>query len=471
MDGRITKEQLKKALAADLEKLLEAAVEAVNQAQPGHIIDDSEEPVRDAAGVFRQKLFEKALELRSQREAFSPQASPDDQPLAWRNKGTQAIHVTTVNGSISICRRVYWTRSQGCYAPLDAWLGLSSRYSQGVREMVCRVGLDGSYRKAAEDLHRLGQITLSYQTLRDLFQGEGQKVRTATTQGDLMPTFTAQDCHVRADEPTCLITGADGFQVPRITDAEQRKRRTKAKQRRRHLRQQGHSLPPLPPRPVGSDQKWKEVKLVTFYDPSGRHRHTAATTGNHQAAGRLMRSLGARLHLNQADHKYSVSDGAEWIRCQYQQQLPMLDARILDYYHFRDHTIACAQSVFGEGTDAASQWREAFCTTMLRSGPVQALTDLALLGSKRRGGKRQAILALQGYIARHTDMLDYPRYLAHGYQTGSGPTESQCKSLAGRLKGCGRRWNRRGIDAHLALSALYTNSGQWTVYWPKVPMP
>jgi len=72
MDGRITKEQLKKALAADLEKLLEAAVEAVNQAQPGHIIDDSEEPVRDAAGVFRQKLFEKALELRSQREASSP---------------------------------------------------------------------------------------------------------------------------------------------------------------------------------------------------------------------------------------------------------------------------------------------------------------------------------------------------------------------------------------------------------------
>jgi hypothetical protein len=74
MDGRITKEQLRKALAGDIERLLEAAVEAVNQAQPGHIIDDSEEPVRDAAGRFRQKLFEKALELRGQREAFSPGA-------------------------------------------------------------------------------------------------------------------------------------------------------------------------------------------------------------------------------------------------------------------------------------------------------------------------------------------------------------------------------------------------------------
>jgi len=72
MDGRITKEQLREALGGDFEHLLEAAVEAVNRAQPGHIIDDSEEPVRDATGVFRQKLFEKALELRSQREAFSP---------------------------------------------------------------------------------------------------------------------------------------------------------------------------------------------------------------------------------------------------------------------------------------------------------------------------------------------------------------------------------------------------------------
>jgi len=75
VEGRITKEQLCEALAGDFERMLEQTVEALNRAQPGHIIDDSEEPVRDAAGVFRQKLFEKALELRSQREAF-----PSDRP-------------------------------------------------------------------------------------------------------------------------------------------------------------------------------------------------------------------------------------------------------------------------------------------------------------------------------------------------------------------------------------------------------
>ena len=149
----------------------------------------------------------------------------------------------------------------------------------------------------------------------------------------------------------------------------------------------------------------------------------------------------------------------------------MFDAMILDYYHFRDHTITCAQTLFGEGTDAASQWRKAFCTTMIQSGPVEALTQLGNLGKTHRGRKRQTITALQGYMAHHTDMLDYPRHIAEGYQIGSGPTESQCKGLASRLKGRGRRRNRSGINAHLALICLYGNSGQWTAYWPNLSMP
>jgi hypothetical protein len=72
MDDRITKEQLKELLAEDLEAVLEQVAQAMNEARPGSIIDDSEELVREAAGEFRRRLFEKALELRSQREAFSP---------------------------------------------------------------------------------------------------------------------------------------------------------------------------------------------------------------------------------------------------------------------------------------------------------------------------------------------------------------------------------------------------------------
>jgi hypothetical protein len=397
--------------------------------------------------------------------------SPNGSALTWRNKGTQTVHAVTVNGEIAIRRRVWWARSQGCCAPLDAWLGLEQGYSQGVREMVCRVGLDGSYRKAGADLHRLSQIRLSYQTLRAVFQREGHQVRAAAQRGALPPTFTAADCQGPGQESTCLITGADGFHVPLITDGEQRKRRDRTKQRRAQLRQEGHPLRPLPPRPKGADQRWKEAKLVTFYDPPGRHQHTAATTGDCRAAGRLMRHHAAQLHLDRADHKYAVSDGAEWIRRQYQQQLPMLEARILDYYHFRDHVIGCAKALYGEGTDVATEWRKAFCTTMIRSGPVEALTQLGDLAKPHRGAKRRAIQGLQGYIATRTEMLDYPRFLAENFAIGSGPTESQCKGLTARLKGRGRRWHARAIDAHLAVSCLYGNTGQWAAYWPNTPTP
>ena len=337
--------------------------------------------------------------------------------------------------------------------------------------MVCRVGLDSSYRKAADDLCRLSQVRLSYQSLRKVFHSEGQKVRIARRTGELAVMFRAEQCRLDANKPTCVITGADGFEVPLITDQEQRKRRAKTIQRRAKLRRKGHKLPALPKRPRGANQRWKEAKLVTFYDPSGRYQHTAATTGDHKALGRIMRSEAARLRLDRADRKYSVSDGAEWIHRQYSRQLPMLDAMILDYYHFRDHTIACSKVLYGDGTTRAKQWRKSLCQTVLRSGPLEALTELAVLIKSHRGLKRQTLQSLHGYVARRTEMLDYPRYLAEGFQIGSGPTESQCKCLTSRLKGRGRRWNRNAIDAHLALACLHTNSGQWSKYWPKAAMP
>ncbi len=210
---------------------------------------------------------------------------------------------------------------------------------------------------------------------------------------------------------------------------------------------------------------------MTFYDPSGRHQHTVATARDCQAAGRLMCHHAAQLHLDRVDRKYSVSDGAEWSRRQYQQQLPMLDAMILDYYLFGDHALACAKILYGKGTDRAGEWRKTFCATMVQSGPMEALTRLRDLAKAHRGVKRQALGALQRDIACHTEMLDYPRYIAEDCAIGSGPTESQCKGSTSRLKGRGRHWHARAINAHLALRRLYSNTGQWAAYWSKIPTP
>ncbi len=51
----------------------------MNAAQPGNIIDDSEEPVRDASAEFRQRLYQKAVDLlqdKQLQEDFSPSEDP-----------------------------------------------------------------------------------------------------------------------------------------------------------------------------------------------------------------------------------------------------------------------------------------------------------------------------------------------------------------------------------------------------------
>ena len=74
-DGRITAGQLKAAMAADIDGLCEQVAEAMNQARAGRIIADSEEPVRDAHAVFRQRVYQKAVELlQAEQESFSPSA-------------------------------------------------------------------------------------------------------------------------------------------------------------------------------------------------------------------------------------------------------------------------------------------------------------------------------------------------------------------------------------------------------------
>ncbi len=149
----------------------------------------------------------------------------------------------------------------------------------------------------------------------------------------------------------------------------------------------------------------------------------------------------------------------------------MLDATILDYYHLRHHTVECAKVLYGEGADEAAEWQKTLIGTLNESGPLEVVTELGTLAKNRRGRKRRALKRLQGYVGKRLEMLDYPRFLAEGFQTGSGPTEAQCKSLGGRLKGRGRRWNPRGVNAHMAVDCLYNNSDHWTTYWPQAQMP
>jgi hypothetical protein len=69
---RVNAEDVKRVLAADVERLAEEITAAMNAAKPGRIIADSEEPFRDACAEFRRQAYEKALGLLQEQGAFSP---------------------------------------------------------------------------------------------------------------------------------------------------------------------------------------------------------------------------------------------------------------------------------------------------------------------------------------------------------------------------------------------------------------
>ena len=69
----ITADEILAAIDMDLKQMAQTVADAINNAQPGAIINQSEEQVRDAHAVFRQKTYQKALSLLEEKQqAFSP---------------------------------------------------------------------------------------------------------------------------------------------------------------------------------------------------------------------------------------------------------------------------------------------------------------------------------------------------------------------------------------------------------------
>ena len=101
---------------------------------------------------------------------------------------------------------MYWNQRSGTVVPLDAALGCD-RYSLGVQEICSRVGTAVSFRRAAEDIGRTAQLSVSAETVRRVVENRAALALEAQRQGALRPAWTSADCRVDLQSPTCLITG------------------------------------------------------------------------------------------------------------------------------------------------------------------------------------------------------------------------------------------------------------------------
>ncbi len=384
------------------------------------------------------------------------------------NKGRQVTHVLTVNGRIVLKRRWWHSASEGSTAPADTFLDRRGRtVTDGVIEMASRLNNDGtSFDSAADNLLRTAQIKMSGEQLRQLVIAAGQSVLSAQRCAAIPTSFQATDCPADptdSSSPTRLYTGVDGVMVPTITDAEKVKRRESIKQKRQRS---GKKCRPLPPRRKGTDEKFKEFKVVVFYDETGRHWHEVLTRGRWNTVGPLVRREARRLNFAAADEKIANVDGATRIRNQLEakpHELP-LDGLGLDFYHLAENVHKSRRLVFGD-SDEGRQWADSLLHTLKHEGYQPAWEKLLSWRRPLRSPTKKAEAdRLINYVMERREMINYPEFVKRGWQIGSGPTESRCKTSTSRLKGRGRRWNMSNAEAVAALTTL-RDSNQWNLFW------
>ena len=353
--------------------------------------------------------------------------------------------------------------------PVDRLLDeAEATVSRGVRELCCLLNGDApSFARAADNLLRTTGVRLCAESLRRVVEGEGKSVLEQCASGSLSPDWGAADCLTESGDSRIYL-GCDGFTAAMVTAAEKKLRRKKVRDKRRRKRPADKpELRPLQTARAGADPEFKEFKLVTFYDESATHRLVSVTRRDHHAAGRLMRRDGGRCGFAHADRRLAVVDGGPWIVNQIKRQSMPTTALCLDFFHLAQNVHRARRDCFGEQNPAGLAWASDLLHVAKHQGydPLhEALTRWR--STLRSPAKRRAAGLLLNYVTDRREMIAYPEFLKHGWQIGSGPTESQCKQVPRRVKGRGKRWDGDNAEAVMALEAM-RQSGLSERYWKR----
>ena len=375
----------------------------------------------------------------------------------------------TVNGRVEFSRKRWFMtgKNGGSLSLVDRLVDqVEATISLGVRELCCRLNGDAkSFDRAAQNLQAAAQVGLSRETLRKVVESEGKQVQQAAESGLLLPGWTAADCLTptpQGQEVTRVYLGSDAFTMPTVTQEEKHKRRAKIKEKRQKRGKRARALPR--PKP-GTDQRYKEAKVVIFYDQTMAHRLVSVTRGDAEAAGRLMRRDAEALDFHRAQQRVGNVDGGPWIIRQIQKRLEMT-ATGLDFYHLGENVHKSRKIVSGEKNPDGEAWAGGMLHLAKHEGYQSLWEGLMQWRTKTRGGKRREADRLIQYVSDRRDMIRYPEFIAHGWQIGSGPTESQCRLIPDRIKGPGMRWDPDNAESVMTLEALH-QSHQWVAYWKR----
>lgn len=355
-------------------------------------------------------------------------------------------------GSIHL-RRPYY-HCQACHqghVPWDRELGLSSAaLTPAASEVASIAGVQTSFAQGAEvTLRKLCGLRLSESTVERATESAGARLSKLLQD---KVTFGAEEAWAwqrDAQGQRCAYVSLDATGI-----RQQGEHATRAEGRMAYVGmlynpRSGHD--PQVPKPHSVRY------LAGFYDLD--------------ELGLQLRRQAAQVGWDEAEQQIALSDGGSGLEEFFRKNFPRAEC-ILDFWHASEHLTELGLALYP--TDEAERKKQvsAWCHQLKAEGGLSIVWLLQGLDLREAPvSAQQAQADCLRYFQNHQQRMQYPRYVANGWQIGSGPVESACKTVvANRLKGSGMRWGSDGSDAVCHLRALYLSQpGQWENFWKTYP--
>ena len=361
------------------------------------------------------------------------------------------------------CQRAYYycgRCGQGS-CPWDQAVGLTERrLSPAAEQLVALAGaLGDSFEEAAEEiLPRLSGLRLSESTARRTTEGAGQRVGEHLSEGQTFGPSGAWDWHADARGRRCAYVGIDAVCVP-----QQGEGGAAAPGRMPYVALVYNPRPDVPPP--------GEAAPAPAPAPDRRPRMQArylAGLYELDALGLQLRRQAAQVGMEQADLWIGLTDGGNGLEEFVQKNFARPDVvLILDFWHPAEDLGELARLLHPADEEAARGQAKQWCQALKCEGGAAVLEQLRSLPVPRRKEVKEKYAEVVRYIGNNVHRMDYPYYRSQGWQIGSGPVESACKSVVGaRMKLAGMRWKESGTDQVCHLRALFKSGpGQWDAFW------
>jgi hypothetical protein len=352
-------------------------------------------------------------------------------------------------GSLRVERCYYHCRGCGRgHVPWDQALGLGVRaLTPAASEVASLVGVQTSFAQAAEvTLQKLCGLRLSESSVERVTEGAGERLakllEEKVTFGERKPWTWQRDARGK----TCAYVGLDATGVRQQTD-----------------------------RGAKADGRMAYVGML--YNPRSKHDERAVAphcvrylAGFYELdeLGLQLRRQAAQVGWDQAEQQIALSDGGNGLEEFFRKNFPRAEC-ILDFWHAAEHLTELGLALYPDDESQRQERVGDWCHQLKHEGGASVLATLEQLElSEARASIRATHADCVRYFQNHRHRMPY---LANGWQIGSGPVESACKTVvANRLKGSGMRWGEDGSDAVCHLRALYLSQpGQWESYWKNYP--